>query len=150
MAQGIGSGIASGFLYIPSMAVISHWFDKRRPNVMAFAASGSYLGAAVHPIMLNNLINGRVGFANGVRASAALVGMLLLIACLLMRTRLKPSESSANFVVTTKKCGRDSAFILGCLRWVPFFSERSDRLTWRTQPRPVPDGDVLSFVLSPA
>ncbi|KAI9570869.1 MFS general substrate transporter [Boletus coccyginus] len=115
LAQGIGSGCAVGLLYVPSMAVLSHYFDKRRERVMSFASSGAYLGAVVHPIMLNNTINGQLGFANGVRASAGLIGGLLLIACLLMRTRLLPSESRTDFVVAVKKCGRDSAFIFGCL-----------------------------------
>ncbi|KAH7890980.1 major facilitator superfamily domain-containing protein [Phlebopus sp. FC_14] len=114
LAQGIGSGCAAGLLYIPSMAVVSHYFDKRREQVMTFVASGAYLGAVVHPIMLNNMINGPLGFANGVRASAGLVSGSLLVACCLMRTRLPPSTSHANFVVATRKCARDSAFIFGC------------------------------------
>lgn len=115
LAQGIGSGCAVGLLYVPSMAVLSHYFDKRRERVMSLASSGAYLGAVVHPIMLNNTINGQLGFAYGVRASAGFVGGLLLIACLLMRTRLLPSESRTDFLVAAKKCGRDSAFIFGCL-----------------------------------
>ena len=115
LAQGIGSGCAAGLLYVPSMAIVSHYFDKRREQVMTFTSSGAYLGAVVHPIMLNNTINGQLGFANGVRASAGLISGLLLIACLLMRTRLPPSESRADFLVAAKKCGRDSAFIFGCL-----------------------------------
>ena len=97
------------------MAVLSHYFNKRLEKVMTFASSGAYLGAVVHPIMLNNTINGPLGFANGVRASAGLISGLLLTACLLMRTRIPPSESHADFVVAVKKCGRDSAFIFGCL-----------------------------------
>jgi len=115
LAQGIASGCAGGLLYIPSMAVLSHYFDKRREQVMTFASSGAYLGAVVHPILLNNTLNGALGFANGARASAALISGLLLIACLLMRTRLPPSESHTNFLVAAKKCGKDSAFIFGCL-----------------------------------
>ncbi|KAF9224168.1 MFS general substrate transporter [Gyrodon lividus] len=114
-AQGIGSGCAAGLLYIPSMAVVSHYFNKRREQVMTFVASGAYLGAVVHPIMLNNTINGQMGFASGVRASAGLVSGLLFVACLLMRSRLSPSESRTNFVAAARKCGRDSAFIFGCL-----------------------------------
>ncbi|KAF8840409.1 MFS general substrate transporter [Paxillus ammoniavirescens] len=115
LAQGIGSGCAVGLLYIPSMAVVSHYFNKCREQVMTFVASGAYLGAVVHPIMLNNTINGQLGFACGVRASAGLVSGLLLVACVLMRSRLPPSESRTNFVAATRKCGRDGAFIFGCL-----------------------------------
>ncbi|KAN0088226.1 Major facilitator superfamily domain containing protein [Tylopilus felleus] len=115
LAQGIASGCAVGLLYVPSMAVLSQYFAKRREKVMAFASSGAYLGAVVHPILLNNTINGQLGFANGVRASAGLVSGLLLIACLLMRTRISPSESPTDFLVAAKKCAKDSAFIFGCL-----------------------------------
>lgn len=114
LVQGIGSGCAVGLLYVPSLAILSQYFDKRREKVMAFASSGAYLGAVVHPIMLNNTINGKLGFANGVRASAALISGFLLIACLLMRTRLPPSESRTDFLVAAKKCGKDSAFVIGC------------------------------------
>lgn len=120
LAQGIASGCAGGLLYIPSMAVLSHYFEKRREQVMAFASSGAYLGAVVHPIVLNNTINGTLGFANGVRVSAALISGLLLIACLLMRTRVPPFESHTDFLAAAKKCGKDSAFIFGCLGCVAF------------------------------
>ncbi|KAG6381775.1 major facilitator superfamily domain-containing protein [Boletus reticuloceps] len=115
LTQGIGSGCAAGLLYVPSMAVLSHYFNKRREQLMTFASSGAYLGAVVHPIMLNNTINGQLGFANGVRASAGFVSGLLLIACLLMRTRLPPSDFRTNFLAAAEKCGKDSAFIFGCL-----------------------------------
>ena len=118
LAQRIGSGCAAGLLYVPSMAIVSQYFDQRREKVMAFASSGAYLGAVVHPIMLNNTINGQLGFANGVRASAAFISGLLLIACLLMRTRLPPSESRTDFLAAARKCGKDSAFIFGCLGYV--------------------------------
>ncbi|OJA21116.1 hypothetical protein AZE42_11382 [Rhizopogon vesiculosus] len=113
LSQGIGSGCAGGLLYIPSMAVVSQYFCKRRALVMTFVASGACLGAVIHPIMLNNTINGRLGFANGVRASAGLISGLLLIACFLIRPRLPPSKSSMNFLETANKCARDRAYIFG-------------------------------------
>ncbi|KAG6829090.1 hypothetical protein H0H92_005702 [Tricholoma furcatifolium] len=58
---------------------------------MGIASGGSSMGGAIHPIMLNNLFHGRAGFHVGVRASAGLCAGLLLIALLLMRTRLPPT-----------------------------------------------------------
>lgn len=110
------------------MAVLSQYFNKRREQVMTFASSGAYLGAVVHPIMLNNTINGQLGFANGVRASAGLVSGLLLIACLSMRTRLPPSKSPTDFLVVAKKCGRDSAFIFGCFGYVTFIFSQTNTM----------------------
>jgi hypothetical protein len=101
------------------MAVVSQYFRKRRELVMTFVASGACLGAVVHPIMLNNTLNGPIGFANGVRASAALVSGLLLIACFLIKPRFPPSKASTTFFATAKKCAHDPAYIwgtAGCVR----------------------------------
>ncbi|KAG1804260.1 MFS general substrate transporter [Suillus subaureus] len=111
LAQGVGLGIASGLVYVPSIAIVSHYFRRRRTLAMTFVASGSSLGAVIHPIMLNNLLNGRLGFGNGVRASAGFVSVLLLTACLCMRTRLDPPMTPANYIVAGKKCIRDVPFI---------------------------------------
>src|ERR1700709_83224 len=101
------------------MAIVSQYFHKRRAFVMTFVASGACLGAVVHPIMLNNTLNGRLGFANGVRASAGLISGLLFIACFLIRPRLPPSKGTTNFLETANKCAHDSAYIFGtagCVR----------------------------------
>lgn len=111
-SQGLGLGIAFGLLYIPSMAVISHHFRQRRTLVMTFVATGSSLGAIIHPIMLNHLVNGPLGFAKGVRASAGLISSLLLTACLCMRTRLDPPATPVNYIVVARKCICDVPFIL--------------------------------------
>jgi hypothetical protein len=92
---------------IPSIAVISQHFRRKRTLIMAFIAAGSSLGAIVHPIMLNNLLNSPVGFANSVRASAGMVSGLLLIACLCMRTRLDPPPTPVNYIAASKKCIHD-------------------------------------------
>ncbi|KAG1724549.1 major facilitator superfamily domain-containing protein [Suillus lakei] len=111
LAQGLGLGIAIGLLYVPSLAVVSHYFQRKRTLVMTFATLGSSLGAIVHPIMLNNLLNGRLGFANGVRVSAGLISVLLLIACLCMRTRLDPPTTPVNYIAAARKCIGNVPFI---------------------------------------
>ncbi|KAG1721646.1 major facilitator superfamily domain-containing protein [Suillus lakei] len=112
LAQGLGSGMAAGLMFVPSTAVIAHYFRCKRMLVLTFVALGSSLGATIHPIMLNNLLNGPLGFANGVRASAGLIGTLLLIACLCTRTRLGPTTTPVNYIAAARKCIRDVPFIL--------------------------------------
>jgi hypothetical protein len=97
------------------MAIISHYFVKRRALAMTIAASGSSLGAVIHPIMLNNTLGGSLGFGNAVRASASLVSGLLFIACLLMRTRLPPPKQKSELRKSLKKFSRDGAFIATAL-----------------------------------
>lgn len=111
MFQGVLSGLGIGLTYGPSIAVISQHFSKRRTLAMSLVASGSPLGSIIHPIMLNHLLNGTVGFARGVLASAGFVSALLLIACLFMRTRELPVPT-VSFIVVARKCFRDVLFII--------------------------------------
>ncbi|KAJ7474844.1 MFS general substrate transporter [Mycena latifolia] len=115
LAQGIANGLGAGMTYVPCVAVISHHFKKRRALAMTIVASGSSLGAVVHPIMLNNTLHSRLGFANAVRASAGLISGLLLIACCLMRTRLPPPKQPLNLGQTLRKFARDKAYAVATL-----------------------------------
>ncbi|KAG1767668.1 major facilitator superfamily domain-containing protein [Suillus occidentalis] len=111
MVQGVLAGIGMGLTYAPSIAVVSQHFSKKRTLVMSLVTSGTPLGSMVHPIMLNRLLNGTVGFARGVRASAGFVSALLLIACLFMRTRGLPVPT-VGYTAVVRKCSREVLFIL--------------------------------------
>lgn len=115
MSQGVCAGIGAGLIYVPSIAVISHYFQKRRTLAMSIVAAGSSFGSVIHPIMLNNTFNSSLGFGNSVRASAGLVTGMLLIACLLMRTRLPPPKTVAPVIPTIKKFARDKAYVFASL-----------------------------------
>ncbi|KAJ7921141.1 major facilitator superfamily domain-containing protein [Mycena leptocephala] len=85
-------------------------FQKRHALAMAIVASGSSLGAVVHPIMLNNTLQS-LGFENAVRASSALVSGLLIVACLLMRPRLQPSPTHLPFWRSLQRFARDKSYV---------------------------------------
>ncbi|TFK75528.1 monocarboxylate permease [Pluteus cervinus] len=110
LAQGICLGLSCGLSYIPSLAVVSHYFHRQRPLAMGIVASGSALGAVLHPIMLNHLFNGPVGFKNGVRISAGLNSFLLIIANLIMRTRLPPKKSASRLPIL--QFARDPPYVI--------------------------------------
>lgn len=115
LSQGLGVGIAAGLIHVPSIAILAQHFPDPhdRARAMALVASGSSAGGILHPIMLNSLLHGRLGFHNGVRASAGLIGGCLLLACLLMRPkyparpeqRAKASELLGKFV-------RDKTYVI--------------------------------------
>ncbi|KAF5383077.1 hypothetical protein D9615_004876 [Tricholomella constricta] len=112
LAQGLGLGIASGVTYVPGLAVIAHYFQRRRALAMGIATSGSAVGAAVHPIMLNQLFHGRVGFHAGVRASAGMNLGLIVIALLLMKPRLPPkSRKQGSTLLDLKTFLREPAYV---------------------------------------
>ncbi|KAG2359034.1 major facilitator superfamily domain-containing protein [Suillus spraguei] len=96
MFQGVLSGLGIGLTYGPSIAVISQHFSKRRTLAMSLVASGSPLGSIIHPIMLNHLLNGTVGFARGVLAVRV----------------LELPVPTVSFIVVVRKCFRDVLFII--------------------------------------
>ncbi|KAF8152955.1 major facilitator superfamily domain-containing protein [Crassisporium funariophilum] len=95
LAQGLGVGIAAGIMYIPAIGVVSHYFQRRRALAIGIATSGSAVGGAIHPIMLNAWFHGPLGFHSGVKASAGLVAGLLVISLLLMKPRYPPNAKKA-------------------------------------------------------
>ncbi|KAG2118686.1 MFS general substrate transporter [Suillus discolor] len=112
MVQGVVAGFGMGLTYAPSIAVVSqHFSSRKRTLVMSLVTSGTPLGSMIHPIMLNRLLNGTVGFAKGVRASAGFVSALLLIACLSVRTRELPAPT-VGYTVVARKCSREVLFVL--------------------------------------
>ncbi|OAX39534.1 MFS general substrate transporter [Rhizopogon vinicolor AM-OR11-026] len=120
LTQGIGSGVATGLTNVPSIAVVSHHFERRKSFVMGLVVAGASLGSIFHPIMLNNLINGRFGFANGVRASAGMISGLLFIACLLMRTRLPPQPKAMSYTRVLRDSLTDPVYVCTCV-WMATF-----------------------------
>ncbi|KAJ7075926.1 MFS general substrate transporter [Mycena belliarum] len=115
LAQGIANGLGAGMTYVPCVAVISHHFQKRRALAMTIVASGSSLGAVVHPIILNNTLHSRLGFANAVRTSAALIAGLMLIACCLLRARLPPPTQQLNLCQVLRKFTHDRVYVVATL-----------------------------------
>jgi MFS transporter, MCT family, solute carrier family 16 (monocarboxylic acid transporters), member 10 len=103
--------VAFGMAYVPSFGIIAHYFRRRRALAMGIAASGASVGGLIHPIMLNKLFHGPTGFRNGVRASAAFNSGLLILAMLLMRTRLPPRPNSRGSIANIRLFIRDRAYV---------------------------------------
>ncbi|KIK62268.1 hypothetical protein GYMLUDRAFT_242947 [Collybiopsis luxurians FD-317 M1] len=119
LAQGIGCGIAQGMMYLPCIAVVSHYFRQRRALAMTIVASGSSMGSIVQPIMLNNLLNEH-GYKTASVANAALLTGILAIACALMRTRLPPPPTLMPFTTAVVKFSKDGAYVIACLGFIIF------------------------------
>ncbi|KZT61346.1 MFS general substrate transporter [Calocera cornea HHB12733] len=92
LSQAVGQGLAMGILFLPSMAVIGHHFQKRRALAMGIAVSGSSTGGIIFPIMINNIFNER-GYVWGVRAAGFFVLGACLLGNLLMQPRYPPQHT---------------------------------------------------------
>ncbi|THH15544.1 hypothetical protein EW146_g4947 [Bondarzewia mesenterica] len=111
LSQGLGLGLAFGMTYIPSVGIISHYFQRRRALAMGIVASGSSLGSIVHPIMLNQLFHGSARFSKGVRYSAIFNLGLMILANVFMRPRLPPKKAGNVFAGATA-FAHDAAYVL--------------------------------------
>lgn len=114
LVQGTGLGLSIGSTYVPALGAVAHNFAPRRSLVMGIFASASSLGGIAHPIMLNQLIRGSVGFAWGVPLTN---GALLAVAHLMMTTCLpaKPKQSFADMMPHLRGFFRDPTYNLACL-----------------------------------
>ncbi|OBT88681.1 hypothetical protein VE02_03249 [Pseudogymnoascus sp. 03VT05] len=86
LTQGVLLGLAVGCAYIPSVAILPQWFEKRRSIAAGIAAAGSGGGGVVFSFATQPLID-RFSLAWSLRAIAVISGSMLLVAALLLRTR---------------------------------------------------------------
>ena len=55
LAQGICTGLGMGLMYMPTVAIISSYFHKRRGLALTTSASGSSVESIVFPLVVQNL-----------------------------------------------------------------------------------------------
>ena len=55
LAQGIVVGLGSGFLFLPSIAVLPQYFEKRRALATGIGSSGSAIGKSSDLILLTSV-----------------------------------------------------------------------------------------------
>ncbi|KAJ3572830.1 hypothetical protein NP233_g2822 [Leucocoprinus birnbaumii] len=84
--------------YIFRASVLSRITSRKKtPVVLAIVSTGGSLGATLHPIMINRLI-ASLGFHDAVRVNAAMNAALLVVANLVIKTRLPPRPPTKNIV----------------------------------------------------
>ena len=109
LAQGVCIGAANGFMFVPTMSVISTYFDSsRRSFAIGLVLTGSATGGMIFPIMLNRLFV-LIGFGWAVRCFGFVALVLLLLAERLLKKRLPPKNSTNFFEPSELK---DVVFVL--------------------------------------
>ncbi|KAI0056978.1 MFS general substrate transporter [Artomyces pyxidatus] len=94
LCQGLALGLSAGWIYIPCIAVVSHWFQKNRPIAFSVIAFGSSVGGVVIPIVFRQLLP-QIGFRWTVRVIAFVNLACFLVANVTMRARLPPKGGKA-------------------------------------------------------
>ncbi|KAK7012405.1 major facilitator superfamily domain-containing protein [Favolaschia claudopus] len=86
LAQAVGMGVFPALIFLPSFAIVSHHFRRRRVIAMGIVTSGAAWGGVIFPVMPNQL-GKRTKLTTGIRVSGGMIGAMLLFANLTMKTR---------------------------------------------------------------
>ncbi|KAF8510787.1 monocarboxylate permease [Gautieria morchelliformis] len=123
LVQGVLSGVGNCMIFTPSVAVVGHWFKRRRGYALGIIISGSSLGGVVYPIMLR-LLQKKLGFAWAVRIAGFVTLACLIVAILTVKTRL-PTDRSKNAITLTQLFDvhgfRDSRYTLATMASFLYF-----------------------------
>ncbi|KAI0364987.1 MFS general substrate transporter [Pilatotrama ljubarskyi] len=95
LSHGVLFGFGIALLFNPAVAVLGHWFRKRRALAIGLTTGGSASGGVVLPILLEKLIP-VVGFGWAVRIVAFVLLACLVVSCVTIRTRL-PLSGQVSF-----------------------------------------------------
>uniref|UniRef100_L2FJ47 MFS monocarboxylate n=1 Tax=Colletotrichum fructicola (strain Nara gc5) TaxID=1213859 RepID=L2FJ47_COLFN len=109
LAQGVCIGLGCGLTFLPSTAILSQYFLKRRSFVIGIAATGSPIAGMVFPIIFGRL-QPVIGFGWATRIMGFILLGLSVIPALWMHTRLPPSGHKRSLIDRTAL--RDPAFML--------------------------------------
>ncbi|KAF0327999.1 Aspyridones efflux protein apdF [Colletotrichum sp. SAR11_59] len=109
LAQGVCIGLGCGLTFLPSTAILSQYFLKRRSFVIGIAATGSPIAGMVFPIIFGRL-QPVIGFGWATRIMGFILLGLAVIPALWMHTRLPPSGHKRSLIDATAL--RDPAFML--------------------------------------
>ncbi|KAM0456799.1 hypothetical protein ACHAPV_007090 [Trichoderma viride] len=113
LAQGICVGIGAGFLFVPSVALLPQYFQKRRALANGIAASGSSIGGVLIPITFRQL-EIKMGFPWATRIIAFLSLSTCAISIGVMRQRFRPKEKRALLQLSAFREAQYSLFCLAC------------------------------------
>jgi MFS family permease len=79
LAQGVGMGLGVGILFLPTSVVVLRHFRTNQALAIGIVDSTMSLGGLIFSIALNYLMQGRLGFAWGVRVVALVTLLCFLV-----------------------------------------------------------------------
>lgn len=99
LCQGALIGLGVGFIYIPSIAILSQWFTKKRSLANGISAAGSGIGGLAFSFAVGAMIN-NMSVAWSLRVTGIITGVMNLTAALLIRDRneiVQPPQRGFDF-----------------------------------------------------
>ncbi|CAF9904023.1 MAG: hypothetical protein ALECFALPRED_004806 [Alectoria fallacina] len=111
LAQGIVVGVGDGLLFLPSIVIVSQYFDKKRALATGIASMGSSIGGVIYPIVFRQL-QPTVGFPWATRVVAFIMLATSIITVPFIKQRV-PSTSLRK--VYDASSFRDPPYLFFCL-----------------------------------
>ncbi|ROT36354.1 MFS general substrate transporter [Sodiomyces alkalinus F11] len=99
LAQGVCIGLGCGLTFLPSTAILSQYFRRRRALVIGLASTGSPLAGSLFPLIFSRL-EPAIGFGWTTRVIALVLLVLSIFPALFMRPRESSSSSRAHATPT--------------------------------------------------
>ncbi|KAH5439795.1 hypothetical protein HBI47_045170 [Parastagonospora nodorum] len=112
LSQGLCMGLGAGLLYIPSLALVGVWFDRKRALALGIVMSGIAVGGVIYIIMFDRLTKS-AGFPWAMRAIGfvALVAACLSIPALLSGSKMLATKRKAR-ALFDKSALHDRLFLI--------------------------------------
>ncbi|KAF1913715.1 major facilitator superfamily domain-containing protein [Ampelomyces quisqualis] len=112
LSQGLCMGLGAGLLYIPSLALVGLWFDKKRALALGIVMSGIAVGGVIYILMFDRLTK-TVGFPWAIRAIGfvALTAAALSIPALLSGSKMLATRRKAR-ALFDKSALHDKLFLI--------------------------------------
>ncbi|KAI0950722.1 hypothetical protein AcW1_007958 [Taiwanofungus camphoratus] len=125
LAQGVCVGLGCGCLFIPSVAIVATYFNKKRSFATGLAASGSSVGGIIYPAVFHQL-QPKVGFGWATRVIGFIALGTLAICFVIMKRRVSPPARRQLLDLSAWKEGPYTLFTLGVFLgfmglYIPFF-----------------------------
>lgn len=108
---GVAGGLGTSMIFTPAISAVSHFFNEKRGVATGLAATGGSVGGVIFPLALESLFP-KVGFGWATRVVALICLVCLIIACLLISSRLPKRPFSKENILPDFRIFRDARFAL--------------------------------------
>lgn len=93
LAQGLCIGLGTGFLFLPSVAIVATYFTSKRALAIGLVASGGSIGSVIYPIIFERL-QPRIDFPWATRVLGFIALATLCVSIMTLKPRVPPPNRS--------------------------------------------------------
>ena len=108
---GIAGGIGSSLIFTPAVSAVGHFFNEKRGIATGIATTGGSVGGVVFPLVLQHLFP-KIGWGWATRVVALVCLILMIGACILIKSRLPKKPASKENVLPDFGIFREPKFAL--------------------------------------